>query len=279
MKAAIKLIYTKRCGNCHSILGKNDEYCRNCGFPVGEGDFNPYFNKCEAVYGPPMIEYHTCPKCNYTWSQSGPNGILEDSFCPKCGNDNLENEIESYSLNDINILVNREKEEELIAGFEIDNLEEERILGDNGVLINKKYIKELLRLKEQYPYDENRYVSLALDILNEPNLLNMHVDELTEKQKDLLFLLCNYSKLDGWDPYGYRDKKCPCCNSRMLAGYDYIYQENGKKHKFNIKKIDRGLSKFNGRIVLKDYSQIPTYFCLQCGKEFGNLQSEFDIRE
>ena len=79
--------YEGRCGNCHKLFDEpEDEYCRYCGTKRGEGEFRPYDNMNECIYGPPPTErVHTCRKCGYTWRTR--RMIDRSAFCPKCGGD------------------------------------------------------------------------------------------------------------------------------------------------------------------------------------------------
>lgn len=90
--------YEGRCGNCHSLLGKKDKYCRYCGTPVGEGKFKPYENETYCVYGPPIKELWRCPKCGHKWRSTVLGGDNPE-FCPRCGShklDRLESEAKDF---------------------------------------------------------------------------------------------------------------------------------------------------------------------------------------
>ena len=75
--------YTDRCGNCHNYIDKDDKYCRYCGTPRGEGEFKPFKNMIEYVYGSPMETKHRCTNCGYSWTV---NTLGRDraEYCPKC---------------------------------------------------------------------------------------------------------------------------------------------------------------------------------------------------
>lgn len=77
--------YSTQCGNCHASLQEGDKYCRECGTKVGEGDYAPYKEYMECLYGPcPIKRIHKCESCGYTWETV----LMIDSekYCPRCGN-------------------------------------------------------------------------------------------------------------------------------------------------------------------------------------------------
>lgn len=73
-----------RCGNCHEYIGTEDRYCVHCGTRRGEGKFDPFRDRFETIYGPPITSYFNCNKCGYSWNEMtmGRNNI---HYCPKCG--------------------------------------------------------------------------------------------------------------------------------------------------------------------------------------------------
>ncbi len=76
--------YEGRCGNCHSLMGENDRYCVICGTRRGEGEFKPYKNMMECIYGPePITRKHRCRECGYKWEAC--LMIDNERYCPKCG--------------------------------------------------------------------------------------------------------------------------------------------------------------------------------------------------
>lgn len=75
-----------QCGNCHAGLEEGDKYCRMCGTKRGEGEFKPYRNVMECIYGPmPEKRKHVCTQCHYTWTTEVM--LDEEYYCPKCGGD------------------------------------------------------------------------------------------------------------------------------------------------------------------------------------------------
>ena len=78
--------YEGRCGNCHECFHSDDDlYCIYCGTPRGKGDFKPYLNVQDCVYGSPSVFRYTCMKCGYMWKESTLGGFPEVKYCPKCG--------------------------------------------------------------------------------------------------------------------------------------------------------------------------------------------------
>lgn len=76
--------YEGKCGNCHSIMGKDDMYCKICGTKAGKGKFLPYEDIMECIYGPMPIEReHLCKKCKYSWTTV--LMVDDEKYCPKCG--------------------------------------------------------------------------------------------------------------------------------------------------------------------------------------------------
>ena len=75
--------YEGRCGNCHRHIG-DDEYCRYCGTKRGEGEFLPFEDIVQCVYGPPPIpRTHRCKSCGFEWTTHVM--IDRQRYCPKCG--------------------------------------------------------------------------------------------------------------------------------------------------------------------------------------------------
>ena len=73
-----------QCGNCHAYLQKDDKYCRICGTKVGDGDYLPYQDIMQCVYGPePIKRNHACKNCGFQWSTC--LMVDREEFCPKCG--------------------------------------------------------------------------------------------------------------------------------------------------------------------------------------------------
>ena len=82
-KNGLSTDYEGRCGKCHAFIGE-EEFCRYCGTRRGEGEFKPYDNTPQCVYGPPPVRrLHTCPECGFEWE----NCVMLDRqrYCPKCG--------------------------------------------------------------------------------------------------------------------------------------------------------------------------------------------------
>lgn len=75
--------YKGRCGNCHKYLG-DDKYCRYCGTKAGEGDFLPFDEIVQCVYGPPpTARSHHCNNCGHEWTT---NMMIDNQYyCPECG--------------------------------------------------------------------------------------------------------------------------------------------------------------------------------------------------
>lgn len=92
--------YEDRCGNCHARMTKEEKYCRHCGTKRGEGEFLPYRNIPECVYGPPVMIRSKCTSCGNIWITRGLCGDPSE-FCPECGKNSvteLEHEIEGGRL-------------------------------------------------------------------------------------------------------------------------------------------------------------------------------------
>ena len=73
-----------RCGNCHAPLREDDKYCRFCGTKAGEGEFAPYQQIMQCIYGPaPVKRTHVCENCGYRWTTC----VMLDNqnYCPQCG--------------------------------------------------------------------------------------------------------------------------------------------------------------------------------------------------
>lgn len=73
-----------QCGNCNAYLKEGDSYCRICGTRRGDGEYKPYQNIMQTIYGPmPVRREHICPVCGFKWD----NCVMidEDKYCPKCG--------------------------------------------------------------------------------------------------------------------------------------------------------------------------------------------------
>ena len=72
------------CFNCHARVGTDSNYCSVCGTKVGEGEFKPFQNIMQCIYGPmPVKRVHTCKNCGYEWTTH--EMIDKGRYCPKCG--------------------------------------------------------------------------------------------------------------------------------------------------------------------------------------------------
>ncbi len=79
--------YEGRCGNCHKFIG-DDPYCAYCGTKAGEGDFKPFKDEMQCVYGPPPVNRtHSCKDCGFEYTTC----VMIDNqrFCPQCGSSNV----------------------------------------------------------------------------------------------------------------------------------------------------------------------------------------------
>ena len=74
--------YENRCGNCNTLLSEADKYCTICGTKRGEGDFKPYNNKTDYLYGCPAIMKWKCNSCGYVWVNWSYD---KKRYCPECG--------------------------------------------------------------------------------------------------------------------------------------------------------------------------------------------------
>ena len=85
-----ELIHDGICGNCGNMLGDKDKYCQFCGTKRGEGDFLPNYNDTLVVYGPPVLYYYKCKKCNHKWNLQTIVGIDKSQYCPNCGSKKIK---------------------------------------------------------------------------------------------------------------------------------------------------------------------------------------------
>lgn len=84
MRGTWKIPTKDQCGNCHANLQEGDKYCRICGTKVGEGEYAPYLDIMEVIYGPmPVERVHTCEKCGHTWTTC--LMVDKEAYCPMCG--------------------------------------------------------------------------------------------------------------------------------------------------------------------------------------------------
>lgn len=75
-----------QCGNCHATLTDGDKYCRICGTKVGEGEYAPYLDTIQCIYGPmPKTREHECKGCGYKWTTC--LMVDKERYCPHCGYD------------------------------------------------------------------------------------------------------------------------------------------------------------------------------------------------
>ena len=73
-----------RCGNCDSLLGEGDRYCKYCGTERGLGNYVPSMSGMECIYGPPPIERtHKCEKCGNIFTVFAM--VDSGKYCPRCG--------------------------------------------------------------------------------------------------------------------------------------------------------------------------------------------------
>lgn len=75
--------YHNRCGHCHEHIG-NDRYCRYCGTKRGLGEYKPYQNIIQCIYGPmPVKRTHQCTKCGNSYTIE--LMVDDEKYCPLCG--------------------------------------------------------------------------------------------------------------------------------------------------------------------------------------------------
>ena len=75
--------YHNRCGHCHEYIGE-DRYCRYCGTKRGQGEYKPYLDVIQCIYGPMPIERtHKCQKCGNSYTVA--LMVDNENYCPLCG--------------------------------------------------------------------------------------------------------------------------------------------------------------------------------------------------
>lgn len=81
--------YTDRCGHCHAELDPEDKFCPYCGTKRGEGEFKPFENRIEVLYGPPIDYKVTCKDCGNEW-KTFEIGFSKIAYCPQCGSSSID---------------------------------------------------------------------------------------------------------------------------------------------------------------------------------------------
>ena len=75
--------YHNRCGHCHEYIGE-DRYCRYCGTKRGQGEYKPYLDLMQCIYGPMPIERtHKCTRCGNEYTVV--SMLDNERYCPLCG--------------------------------------------------------------------------------------------------------------------------------------------------------------------------------------------------
>ena len=79
--------YHNRCGHCHEYIGE-DLYCRYCGTKRGQGEYKPYLDVIQVIYGPmPVERTHKCKKCGNSYSVA--SMVDSERYCPLCGGETI----------------------------------------------------------------------------------------------------------------------------------------------------------------------------------------------
>lgn len=84
--------YHNRCGHCHEYIGE-DRYCRYCGTKRGQGEYKPYLDVIQCIYGPmPIKRTHECSKCGNVYTVA--LMVDNENYCPLCGGETFVTEPE-----------------------------------------------------------------------------------------------------------------------------------------------------------------------------------------
>ncbi len=265
--------YKNRCGNCHSFLRPEENYCKCCGTKRGKGKFLPYKNMVYCVYGPPVKEKYKCSICGYLWIECL-FGYSDTKHCPMCGKAQID------------LLEHRHVEFPTYIG-----MMEPYDIGNEPILFDETQIQLLLKRREDpdtsiIGIDKLRQILQDIGAVN-----NTESDEdnfpRTEKEGDQVVLAEIILRLKGRNIRGYSDIQCPHCSSDILAGLGYAVRDK----QFNTITVIHNPSSedallYHNRGMWIDYDDSSNkhknylaYICLQCGKRFGILEYPLNLEE
>ena len=248
--------YEGRCGNCHSMLGAKDKYCRYCGTLVGEGEFKPYKNETYCVYGPPVKELWHCPKCGYAWRSTVMGGD-NPKFCPKCGSrklDRLESEAKDF-----------------FSGYNA-NIDLDVVDLDHPEYFTPAEVDAILALRSDEPFEKEKAKKVLIeagftecekaweyDDIDERDQIPEMTDREAERINMELFML---EHVKGQQAYNFPHIKCPKCKGKMVS---VVLKERKTSPNLPVKIPPKGLYEENGDGWSRHSNN---YHCLLCGKYF-----------
>ena len=256
--------YKNRCGHCHELMDEGDRYCRYCGTERGKGEFMPYTNSFEVLYGPPIKVKHMCMKCLKTWVGSTFDKVSK--YCPQCGENDGIRKIES-DMDDLWFFCDIGKKEP----YDIDV--RPKLLDDEEI---QKLLKHRRSVDTRTPLIEISGYCASSGV-NDPGK-NKELNELTELEAEQCNQIRRVELTSGTDyEIVFRlSGECPNCHSRMIAALKYaIY--NPKTSDYDNRCIinteSDGLSYSSWtRLNNTDLPvKKPAFFCLGCADTFGEL--------
>lgn len=247
--------YTRRCGNCHEYLPGNANYCIYCGTKRGDGEFLPYYNLNDILYGSPTKIKKHCQRCGKSWIAYEFNNGENYKFCPYCGEASPTLE----ELRDTDFVCSYFSTGE--ASYE--NKKRPKLLTEEQV---KKILSE--RRDGFNPVYNRHDMKLLVDTIG----LNLKADAseygeaLEEQEADTLNQIREVYRVEGEDYISYPEVKCPHCGSRLISGLQF---RDGKEWTYPKTDAMNPLRNpcHTGVCKEKDAPD-PKYLCLCCSEEF-----------
>ncbi len=249
--------YTNRCGNCHEPLPANTNYCIYCGTKRGDGEFLPYYNLNDILYGSPTKIKKRCQKCGKGWISYEFSLGENFKFCPICG-------VASPQLEELR------DTDFLCAYFSRGEASYEG--KSRPRLLTEEQVKMILAERKK-GFEPEYSRSDMKKLINKIGLeLQANLDEygeaLEEKEADTLNQIREVYRVEGSDYNSYPGICCPHCGSTIISGLMY---SDGKEAVFPKSDSLSPLRNACHTGVHKEKDSAKSmYLCLCCSEEFGD---------
>ncbi len=256
--------YENRCENCHNHMESYEKYCRKCGTKRGQGKFEPFQNAVYGVYGPAVKIKYKCRECEHIWITEIMGGDDSD-YCPQCGARQID--LQQYDGCD--------------NFFGYNGILEPFDEANRPVLLTEQQIDSIIKNKRGIDYisDEDLQSLMEMSGIPVPEQLRARgFDPITETERDRMTLVSRIQNMDGHNPRGYKDARCPNCDSEYAAaiGCSIWSYENRERLDDNV-FIDAGTEDalhygHAGYWQLGKYQpseEHPAFICLCCGRRYG----------
>ena len=247
------------CGNCNEFLPKRYKYCTQCGTERGKGEFKPYKNMFDCVYGPPVKVKSKCTACGHIWITGGLGGNYS-KYCPECGK------------RTVNVL-----EDKVIDFTDYTFIGDPFDIDEKPFLFSEEEIIKLLQMRTQNEesIDDEGLLKCLREIgLDFPE--KIVYEDMTELQGEQMSLASKILRLQGEKP-GLGN--CGHCGTTYVASYAYDLVDSrwqkivSQYHN----KAGNGLLTYERRMIQPEYARsAPAFLCLRCGEDIGTLEIDED---